>query len=37
MGYDSTIKENEMIPFAATRMTPESVTLSEVSRKDTYM
>ena len=37
MEYDSTIKENEMMPFAATRMTLESVTLSEVSQKDAYM
>ena len=36
MGYDSTIKENEMMPFAATQMTLESVTLSEISQKDTY-
>ena len=39
MGYDSTIKENAMMPFAAMQMNLESVTLSEVSQreKDTYM
>ena len=36
-GYDAAIKENEMMPFVATRMTLECVTLSEVSQKDAYM
>ena len=31
--YYSTIKSNEIIPFAATRMDVESVILSEVSQR----
>ena len=35
LGYYSAIKENEIVPFAATRVNPEMVILSEV-RKDNY-
>ena len=38
MGYYSAIKENEIMPLAATWMDLEIVTLSEVSQTDTtYM
>ena len=35
IGYYSTIEENEIMPFAATRMDLESIRLSE-SEKDKY-
>ena len=34
MEYYSAIKKNEIIPFAATWMDPEIITLSEVSQKE---
>ena len=39
MEYHSAIKENEITPFAATRMDPGIITLSEASQteKDKYM
>ena len=38
MEYYSTMKKNEIMPFAATRMDPEIITLREVSQteKDKY-
>ena len=35
MEYYSTIKKNEIMPFAATWMQPEIIILSEVSQKKT--
>ena len=35
MKYQSAIKKNEIMPFAATRMGPEMIILSEVSQKKT--
>ena len=39
MDYSSATKENELMPFAATRMDLEIIMLSEVSKKekDKYM
>ena len=34
MGYDSAIKKNETVPFAATWMEPETLILSEISQKE---
>ena len=34
MKYYSAIKKNEIMPFAATWMQPESIILSEVSQKE---
>ena len=34
MEYYSAIKKNEIMPFAATWMDPEIITLSEVSQKE---
>ena len=34
MEYYSAIKKNEIMPFAATWMDPDSVILSEVSQKE---
>ena len=34
MEYYSAIKKNEIMPFAATWMQPESIILSEVSQKE---
>ena len=36
MEYYSTIKKNEIIPFAATWMDLEIIILSEISQKDKY-
>ena len=33
MEYHSTIKKNEIMPFVATWMDPENVTLNEVSQR----
>ena len=35
MEYYPAIKKNETMPFAATQMGPESITLSEVSQRKT--
>ena len=34
MEYYAAIKKNEIMPFAATRMDPEIIILSEVSQKE---
>ena len=34
MEYDSAIKNNEIMPFAATWMQPEIIILTEVSQKE---
>ena len=36
MVYYSAIKKNEIMPFAATWIDPEIITLSEITQKDKY-
>ena len=36
MDYNSAIKKNEVMPFAATRMQPEILILIEISQKDKW-
>ena len=36
MEYNSAIKKNEVMPFAATRMQPEILILIEISQKDKW-